>query len=109
MNLDPTPFAALLAFAPPADGQQGNWLISILPFVAVFGIFYFLIIAPTRKQQKRHQELIAGLKNGDQVVTSGGIRGTVVGLADDYVQVRVADQVKIEVMRSHVADVRKND
>ena len=75
------------------------------PLVLLFAIFYFLLIAPTRKKQKLHAEMIRSLKNGDQIVTSGGIRGTVVGLADDYIQVRVADQVKIEIMRSHVSDV----
>jgi len=91
--------------APPPDGEKGSLLMSLLPFVAIFGIFYFLLIAPTRKKQKEHAEMVRSLKNGDQVITSGGIRGTVVGLADNYVQVRIADQVKIEIMRSHVSDV----
>lgn len=104
MSLDMSALT-VLAMAAPAEGQQGFSLLGLLPFIGMFAIFYFLLIAPTRKKQKAHAEMIRSLKNGDQIVTSGGIRGTVVGLADEYVQVRVADQVKIEIMRSHVSDV----
>ena len=72
----------------------------LLPVVVAV---YFLLIAPARKKQKKHSEMLDGLKNGDRVITNGGIHGTVVGLTDGVIQIRIADQVKIEVSRNAVA------
>jgi len=70
------------------------------------GIFYVLLILPQQKRQKKLQELLAGLKSGDKVITTGGIYGTVVGLEDNAVQLRIADQVKIKVSRAAIAGLQ---
>lgn len=69
-------------------------------------IFYFLMILPQQRRQKKVAEMLRNLKTGDKVVTNGGIYGTIVGLEDDAVQLRVADQVKIKVARSAIAAIQ---
>lgn len=96
-----------LAVAPPAEGQEVNPFLGFLPFILIFVIFYFLLIAPARKKQKQHQAMLGQIKNGDKVVTNGGIHGTVVGVADDIVQLRIAEQVKIDVAKNAIAGVRE--
>ena len=98
--------AALLA---PAQGDQKSFLISLLPIVLVFVVFYFLLIAPARKKQKKLQEMINNLKSGDRVVTTGGIYGTVVGISDNVVQLRIAANVKIDIAKSAVAGLIGNE
>jgi len=81
----------------------GSPLVSLLPLIAIFLVFYFLLFLPNQRRQKKQQELLASLKNGDRVITSGGIHGTIVGLRDDYILLRVPpDSVKLEVQRSAV-------
>jgi preprotein translocase subunit YajC len=77
--------------------------MTFLPMILIFVVFYFLMIAPARKKQKRHTEMLESLKNGDRVITNGGIHATVVGVSDDLVQLRVADKVKIDVSRQAIA------
>ncbi len=98
--------AGILAAPQPSGGQQQPFWFSLLPLVLVFVIFYFLLIAPARKKQKRHQEMISELKPGDRVVTQGGIYGTVSGVDNErnVVQLKIADQVKIDVDRRSIAD-----
>jgi preprotein translocase subunit YajC len=98
MNLN-----AILALSPAGTEGQPSGIVYFLPYILIFLVFYFLLIAPARKKQKRHSEMLDNLKNGDRVVTNGGIYGTVVGLGDGVVQLRIADQVKIEVAKSAVA------
>jgi preprotein translocase subunit YajC len=94
---------AIVAMQPAGtEGQSGGWWM-FFPYILIFVVFYFLLIAPARKKQKRHQEMITNLKNGDRVITNGGILGTVVGVSDSVVQLRIADQVKIEVAKNAVA------
>ncbi len=81
-------------------------IVQFLPFILIFGVFYFLVFAPMRKKQRKHTEMLTRLKSGQKVVTSGGIHGTVVGVTDDVIQLRIADQVKIEVMKSAVSAVQ---
>lgn len=96
---------SLLGLAPPpAGGEQPSPFVQLVPFLLIFVVFYFIVFAPMRKKQKRHAEMLAQLKAGDRVVTNGGICATVVGVTDTRVQLRIADQVKIDVLRSAVAD-----
>lgn len=82
-------------------------MLGLLPIVAIFLVFYFLLILPNQKRQKKLQQMLANLKNGDRVITSGGIHGTIVSLKDEYVVLRVPpDQLKLEVLRSSVASVQ---
>lgn len=78
----------------------------IILMVLLFGIMYFLMIMPAQRQRKKLAQLIAALKNGDKVVTNGGIYGTVVGLDNESIQLRIAEQVKIRVARSAVAGLQ---
>jgi preprotein translocase subunit YajC len=95
---------ALLAQA-QAGGSSllSNPLVLMIPIMA---IFYFMLIMPAQRRQKKVTEMLGNLKNGDKVVTSGGIYGTIVGLEGDAIQLRIADQVKIKVSRSAVAGLQ---
>jgi len=73
------------------------------PLIFIFVIFYFLLFAPARRKQKKHAEMLTSLKNGDRVITNGGIHATVVGLGDDIVQVRFSDQVKVDISRNAIS------
>ncbi len=82
--------------------------MQLLPFILIFGIFYFLLIRPQQRQRRKIQDLLANLKTGDRVVTSGGIYGTIVGFRDaDVVQLQVASQVRLDVARSAITGVDK--
>jgi preprotein translocase subunit YajC len=92
----------ILATAPPAGGG-GLLQNPIVPLVVVVVIFYFLVFAPERKRRKQHASMLQALKPGDRVLTSGGMYGRVVGVADDKVQLRIADQVQIEIARNAIS------
>src|SRR5579863_1927603 len=86
-----------------AQGVGGNSLLQLLPILAIMVIFYVLLILPAQRRQKKTQEMINALKNGDKVITNGGLFGTIVGIEGDSVQLRIADQVKVKVLRSAVS------
>ena len=77
-----------------------------LPLILIMVIFYFLMILPAQKRQKKITDLLKDLKNGDKVITNGGIYGTIVGLEDDAVQLRIADNVKMKVARNAIAGLQ---
>src|SRR5713226_10092260 len=94
------------AMAPGAAGGNGGGILSVLPLmIGMFAIMYFLIIRPQQKQKKEREALLGAVKKGDRVVTSSGLFGTVVGLSEHTVTLRVADQVKLEFERSAVARI----
>jgi len=76
---------------------------SLIPIVAIFLIFYFLLIRPQVRQERQHKKMLAGLKKGDRVLTTGGIYGTITGLKGSDLELKVADNVKLLVSRSAVA------
>jgi preprotein translocase subunit YajC len=95
----------LTAWLIPLQGQNsflGNQLFLML---IIFGVFYLIVLRPMRKKQQETETMLGGLKNGDRIVTSGGIHGTVVGVSDDLVQLRIAEHVKIQVSKSAVAQL----
>ncbi|OGW86963.1 MAG: preprotein translocase subunit YajC [Omnitrophica bacterium RIFCSPHIGHO2_02_FULL_46_11] len=88
---------------------QANPILSFLPLILMFVVFYFLLIRPQQKRQKEHANMVKNLKKGDRIATSGGIIGTIHTLQDDYVVLKVGDQdTKIEVLRSAVQELRKS-
>lgn len=90
-------------------GSGGVSLFQVFfPFLLIFFIFYLLIWRPNRRQQKALQRLRESLKNGDRIVTSGGIHGTVVSVDEQTVKLRVADGIKIEVAKSAIASLQKS-
>ena len=97
------------AFAQGASpfGGDGGMLMSLLPFVLIFVIMYFLILRPQQKRQKQHQDMVKNVRRGDTVVTNGGLVGRVTKVVDDdQIEVEVADGVRVRQMRSMVSDVR---
>jgi preprotein translocase subunit YajC len=90
----------------PAGGGNGGGIMSVLPLmIGMFAIMYFLIIRPQQKQRKDREALLAAVKKGDRVVTSSGIYGTVVGLSEHTVTLKVAEQVKLEFERSAIGRI----
>jgi preprotein translocase subunit YajC len=86
----------------------GVAIIQFLPYVAIMAVFYFLMFRPQQKRQKQLNEMLANLKNGDRVVTASGVRGTIVGLRDDFIVLRIPpDSVKLEMQRSAVVSLDK--
>jgi len=98
-------FFGILQQAAPGARPQGNMLTALVPFLLVFVVFYLLIIMPTRKKQKKHQDLVNNLKPGDRVVTSGGIFGTVMGVQPDKIELKISANVKIDVTKSAIGAI----
>ena len=100
------PFDILIA---PAWAQQGGESPSMLPMiltmVLIFAVMYFMVIRPQSKRNKAHQALVAGLAEGDEVLASGGIVGRVTALAEQFVTLEVARDVKLKVQRQSVSAV----
>ena len=91
------------------QAQAPTGIISFLPLIFILGIFYLIVFLPARRRQKKLQEMIDNLKTGDKVVTSGGIYGTIVGFKDDRIQLKVAENVKIEFSRNAVTALQGSE
>jgi preprotein translocase subunit YajC len=85
-----------------ADPQAGGGLVTFLPFALILAIFYFLILMPMKRRQKKIQEFQQGLKVGDRVVTTSGIHGQITRVTDNVVQLQIADRVRIDVSRAAI-------
>ena len=83
--------------------QEGNFVASLLPLVVLFAIFYFLVIRPQQKQQKAHAAMIAALEKGDKIITSGGLICEVIKPEDDFIRVKLNDDVIVRVSREFIA------
>lgn len=84
-------------------GGEGSAFGAFIPLLLMFAIFYFLLIRPQQKKAKQHRELLSSLKKGDQVVSSGGLHGTITGLTDDVVTMEIAPKVRVKVSRGSIA------
>lgn len=93
--------------AQPGRPQGGSFITALVPFILVFVIFYLLIVMPQKNRQKKHQAMVEALKPGDQIVTSGGIYGTIMGVQPDRIELKVAANVKIDITKSAVAVILK--
>jgi preprotein translocase subunit YajC len=94
--------------ASPAGGGSG--LITMLPILLILPVMYFLMIRPQQKRQKQWQEMLSGIKSGDRITTTGGIRGTILSIKDDAIIIKVApDGIKMEVAKGSIASVTTQD
>lgn len=94
------------AMAPSPGGGNGGGIMSVLPLmIGMFAIMYFLIIRPQQKQRRERESLLRAIKKGDRVVTTGGLYGTVVGLSEQTVTLKVADQVKLDFERGAIGRI----
>lgn len=84
-----------------------NPIVNLFPLLLIFVVFYFLLIRPQKKQEKEHRQLLKTLDKNDQVVTSGGIHGTIVNVKDKTVILRVDENVKIEIEKNCISSVKR--
>ena len=100
------------AFAQEAVAQQNEgapgWM-SLVPFALMFLVFYFLILKPQAKKAKESQEFVSSLKKGDEVLTAGGIFGTIVGVTEKFVDLKIAENTRIKILKSHVSSSVKDE
>jgi preprotein translocase subunit YajC len=99
--------AMLAVLAAPREGGSSS-MIFLLQMVAIGVIFYFLLIRPQRKEQQRHKTMIEQLKKGDEVVTNGGIIGTVVHTQEDRLTIKTGENTRLVVQRGRIAQVLSN-
>ena len=93
-------FGMLLALG--GTPGQANPLIQLIPFALVLAIFYFVILLPTRNRQKKVAEFLAALKEGDKVVTSGGIFGSIAKIKEDAISLQIAPNVRVDIARAAI-------
>lgn len=93
------------AYAQAGAAAEPNLLVTFLPLIAIFAIFYFLMIRPQQRKMKLHREMVANLRRGDKVVTAGGFIGTVAKVHDDELEVEIAKDVKVRVVRGTISEV----
>jgi preprotein translocase subunit YajC len=101
-----------VAYAMGAGGtggtaSQGGAWPTIFLFGALFFIFYFLLVRPQQKERKKHEQMLAGLKKGDKVITSGGLHGEISGIKDDVITMEIAPKVRVQVSRRFIAGLLK--
>ncbi len=87
------------------SGGEGGGFGAFLPLILMFAIFYFLLIRPQQKKAKAHKQLLASIKKGDRVVSSGGLHGVVTGIADDVVTIEIAPKVRVKISRGSISGV----
>jgi preprotein translocase subunit YajC len=94
-------FGMFLALAASPD-QQVSPLVQLIPFALVLAIFYFVILMPMKRRQKKVQEFLGALKEGDRVVTSGGIYGSIAKIKDDAVSLQIAPNVRVDISKAAI-------
>ena len=82
-------------------------ILNFIPLIFIFIVFYFLIIRPQQKKQEEHQAMVAGLKKNDEIVTTGGLFGTIVSIKDKTFVIRIDENTKVEAEKNSIAHVRK--
>lgn len=93
---------AMAAGGGGTGGSPQGGIMSFVPLILIFVIFYFLLIRPQQKKAKDHQSYLANLKKGDSIVTNGGLYGVITGLTDTVVTLEIADNVRVKVSRQHI-------
>jgi preprotein translocase subunit YajC len=87
------------------DAAASGGLMSFLPLIVIFAVFYFMLIRPQMKRSKEHRNLVAGLAKGDEVVTNGGVLGRITDVSESFVTLEIADNTQIKLQRQAVANV----
>ncbi len=87
-----------------SEGAAGGFA-GFIPIILMFVIFYFLLIRPQQKRNKEHRQMVANLKKGDRIITSGGLHGRVTGIDDTTLTVEIADKVRVKVNRGNVSTI----
>ncbi len=96
----------IFALSGSGTGEGGpSLLTSFIPILLIFVIFYFLLIRPQQRKQRQHQDMIAAVRKGDRIVTNGGIYGTIADVKEHVIVLRIAENVKIELVKSAIAQV----
>jgi preprotein translocase subunit YajC len=98
-------YAQTSGAAPSGGGGIFGQINMLIPFIAMFAIFYFLLIRPQQKKQRDLRQMVQNLKRGDRVVTNGGLYGTIVKIRNDIIHLEIADQVRIRINKSSIADL----
>ena len=98
--------AYAMAPLPGGEGGAGSLFMSMLPIIAMFAIFYFLLIRPQSKKQRAHQLMLDNLKEGDNVITTGGIYGTIAKIKEDAITLQVAGNVKVKIGKGYIAALK---
>lgn len=88
-----------------APAEQPDPIMSFLPLILIFVVFYFLLIRPQQKRAKEHKEMVAALAKGDEVVTNGGLLGKITEVGDNFIRVQVSDGVEVKVQRQAVSSL----
>ena len=102
------PFAtdSIHLLAAAGGGGMGYILMQIAPFLLIFVVFYFLLIRPQQQRMKKHREMVASLRKGDEVITQGGLIGKVTRVADSEATIELAEGVRVKVIKATIAEVR---
>ena len=87
--------------------QMAGPLMNLMPILLIFVVFYFLLIKPQRKAQDEHKKMVTSLKKNDEVITSGGIHGTIVNVKEHTVTLKVDDNVKVEVQKGSISTMKR--
>jgi len=95
----------LIIFLLQQTDGTASLISSLLPFVLIILVFYFLILRPQQKRAKDREKLLSGVQRGDKIITSGGVHGTVEGIEDNTLLVKIADNVKVKMEKSAVATI----
>ena len=96
----------VLAAAAPAGGGASGIIVQIFPLILIFIVFYFFLIRPQQKRAKEHEAKINAVQKNDEVVTGGGLMGKVIKVADDYVEVEIAPNVRVKAVKSTLTNVQ---
>lgn len=87
----------------------GGGLVTLMPLILIFAVFYFIVLRPQQKRQREHRQMLTQLKKGDEVVTTGGVIGKIASLTDDRLTLEVAERVKIRVLRSAISGLIRTE
>jgi preprotein translocase subunit YajC len=98
-------FAQTQGAAPSGGGGIFGTINMLVPFIAMFVIFYFLLIRPQQKKQRDHRQMLQNLRRGDRVLTTGGIYGTIAKIRNDVVHLEIADQIRIRISKGSISDI----